>query len=572
MNLTHQLRYLGTPALLVLLWGCNQLPNVNVPSVSSRPSLQIKLLFGSALKDFCGAAQQKLKQQPLQLSDGTPVQITCDIRGTGDVVTEVVTLAQQLRSNSIKADDPRFPTLISTDGEIYLTQLNYQINQLFPGQNYIPDVTEAPLLVNSPMVLMVPENLANPIGKITNAPYRALVNANTFKDLDSSASPQAINFVQTAPNRSNSGLQTLVAQFVEVSGKRPEQLTVEDVRKYQNDVAKIHKKVTRYGTSTGSLAKAMATNGSFWAALGSVYESSVIEANANLQPGQTKFKAVYPKSTFSSNMRAVLPKAPWLSAQEKEAGEKVIEFLRSQEMQQVAAELGLRPGVPGVSGSRFTPAFGVEPQPNYDSLRSPRPEVVEAMIKSWVEVAKKPSLVVAVIDSSGSMQGNKMPTVQAALQNYINALAPKDRMALIDFDSVVRPPILIDGSPEGKSKGLGFVAGLKIDGGTKLYDATLEARNWLRQNLRQGAINAVIVLTDGEDSGSRISLDRLAQELQKSGFNSDERIAFFTIGFGNDGEFNASALQKIAQLNGGYYSKGDPQTIAQVMSNLQTEF
>jgi Ca-activated chloride channel family protein len=571
MSLTRQLRYLGMPALLVLLWGCNQLPKVPGAS-STQPPVKIKLLFGSALKEFCGAAQQKLQQQPLQLSDGTPVQITCDIRGTGDVVTEVVTLAQQLRSNTIKADDPRFPTLISTDGEIYLTQLGYQINQLFPGQNYIPDVTEAPILVNSPMVLMVPENLAAPIQKIANAPYRALVNASTFKDLDSSAPPQAINFVQTAPNRSNSGLQTLVAQFVEVSGKRPEQLTLEDVRKYQNDVAKIHKKVTRYGTSTGSLAKAMATNGPFWAALGSVYESSVIEANANLPPGQTKFKAVYPKSTFSSNMRVVLPKAPWVSAQEKEAGEKVIEFLRSQEMQQVAADLGLRPGVPGVSGSKFSPSFGVEPQPNYDSLRSPRPEVVEAMIKAWVEVAKKPSLVVAVIDSSGSMAGNKMPTVQAALQNYINALAPKDRMALIDFDDKIRPPVLIDGSPEGKSKGQAFVANLQVGGGTRLYDATLEARNWLRQNLRQGAINAVIVLTDGEDSGSRISLDQLAKELQKSGFNSDERIAFFTIGFGNEGEFNASALQKIAQLNGGYYSKGDPQTIGQVMANLQTEF
>jgi Ca-activated chloride channel family protein len=161
MSLTRQLRYLGMPALLVLLWGCNQLPKVPGAS-STQPPVKIKLLFGSALKEFCGAAQQKLQQQPLQLSDGTPVQITCDIRGTGDVVTEVVTLAQQLRSNTIKADDPRFPTLISTDGEIYLTQLGYQINQLFPGQNYIPDVTEAPILVNSPMVLMVPENLAAP--------------------------------------------------------------------------------------------------------------------------------------------------------------------------------------------------------------------------------------------------------------------------------------------------------------------------------------------------------------------------------------------------------------------------
>lgn len=569
MNLTRQLSKLCLATTVVLLWGCDQLPNRN----SSGASINIKLLFGSALEDFCTKAQQKISQQPIRLQDGRNITITCDVRGTGDVVTEVLTLAQQLKSGAITGEDPRFPTLISTDGEIYLTQLAYQVNQLFPGQGYIPDVTEAPLLVNSPMVLMVPENLAAPILKIANAPYRALVNANNFKDLDSSAPPQAINFVQAAPNRSNSGLQTLVTQFVEVSGKRPEQLTVADVKQYQNQVAKIHSKVTRYGVSTNSLAKAMAQNGPFWASLGSVYESSVIEANSNLPPGQTKFKAVYPRSTFSSNMRAVLPNAPWISPQEKEAGEKVIEFLRSPEMQQIAGELGLRPGVPGTPpGVKFSPAFGLEAQPNYDSLRSPPPEVVDAMIKSWIEVAKKPSLVVAVIDTSGSMAGNKLPTVQAALQNYVNALAPKDKLALIDFDSEIRPPVVIDGSQAGKNKGLAFIASLKVGGGTKLYDSTLEARNWLRQNLRPGAINAVVVLTDGEDSGSRVSLDRLAKELQKTGFSSDERIAFFTIGFGNEGEFNASALQKIAQLNGGYYSKGDPQTIAQVMANLQTEF
>ncbi|MCA1904144.1 MAG: VWA domain-containing protein [Cyanobacteria bacterium KgW148] len=568
--MSRQLSKVVVGATVVLLWGCNQLPQIG--NNQAAPSLKIKLLFGSALKEFCTQAEQKISQQPIKLNDGTPIGIICDVRGTGDVVNETIALAQQLKSGTIKAEDPRFPTLISTDGEIYLTQLDYEINRLFPGQKYIPDVTEAPLLASSPMVLMVPENLAAPIQKIANAPYRALVNAKTFKDLDPSAPAQAINFVHTAPNRSNSGLQTLVTQFVEVSGKRPEQLTVADVKQYQNQVAKIQSKVTRYGISTGSLARAMAQNGPFWASLGSVYESSVIEANSNLQPGQTRFKAVYPKSTFSSNMRAILPNAPWVSSAEKEAGEKVIEFLRSPEIQQMASELGLRPGVPGISGSRFSPEFGVDSQPNYDSLRSPRPEVVDAMIKSWVEVVKKPSLVVAVIDSSGSMSGNKLPTVQAALQNYVNSLGPKDKLALIDFDSEVRPPVLIDGSAQGKNKGLEFIAGLKANGGTRLYDATLEARNWLRQNLRPNAINAVIVLTDGEDSGSRVSLDRLSQELQKSGFTSDERIAFFTIGFGNDGEFNAAALQKIAQLNGGYYSKGDPQTIAQVMANLQTEF
>ena len=113
---------------------------------------------------------------------------------------------------------------------------------------------------------------------------------------------------------------------------------------------------------------------------------------------------------------------------------------------------------------------------------------------------------------------------------------------------------------------------MRAEGGTRLYDSALAARNWLTQSLRSDGINAVLILTDGEDSGSNISLEQLGTELQKTGFSSDARIAFFTIGYGNAGEFNPEALQQIANLNGGYYKEGNPQTIAQVMADLQVEF
>jgi Ca-activated chloride channel family protein len=194
------------------------------------------------------------------------------------------------------------------------------------------------------------------------------------------------------------------------------------------------------------------------------------------------------------------------------------------------------------------------------------------MLKSWIEVTKKPSQVVIVVDSSGSMQGDKLPAVQSTLSNYINNLGPKEKVVLIDFDTQIRPPVLADGTPEGKNKGLAFISSLQAEGGTRLYDSALEGRNWLQKNLRPEAINAVIILTDGEDSGSQISLDQLKQDLAKSNFGSDQRIAFFTIGYGQAGEFNPDILQQIADLNGGYYRQGEPGTISTVLSNLQLEF
>lgn len=536
------------------------------------PGFEVKMLVGSALEDFCNQSAQQLNQQRPKLDNGKEFHLTCVAQGSGDVVNSLVEHATQFKAGTLPADAPEFPSLISVDGEIYHSLLLARMEQLFPGQNYIPAITDAPLLVSSPMVFMTPVDLAPGLQKATDL-FKVLGTAKTHQDIDSSSPPVTIHYVQTAPTRSNSGLQTLVAQYASVSGKRPEQLTTADVAQFTPAVTAIQQKVTRYGISTNSLAQAMVQNGAFWASVGSVYESSVIAANSGLQPGQTRYQAVYPKATFSSNMRAILPNAPWVSADEKAAAEQVIEFLRSPTTQQVATNLGLRPGTPGVAlGPKFTAEFGVNPQATYDSYRPPQPAVTEAMLQSWQNTAKKPSQVILVVDSSGSMEGDKLPAVQATLQTYINNLTSKERVALIDFDTSIRPPVVIDGTPEGRTQGIAFVSSLFAEGGTSLYDASLEARNWLQQNLRSDAINAVIVLTDGEDSGSVTSFEQMQSDLKSSGIESDARISFFTVGYGNEGEFNPTVLQQMAEVTGGYYSKGDPATIAKVMDNLQLEF
>ena len=540
-------------------------------SQSNLPGFEVKLLVGSALGDFCNQAAEKFNQQQPKVNNEA-FHLVCEAEGSGDVVTKLTGLAEQLKTGTLSADAPEFPTLVSVDGEIYQSLLIDRMNQIFPGQNYIPAITDSPLLANSPVVFMAPADLAAGLRKQPDL-FKQLVTAKTHRDLDAASQPLTIHYVQTAPSRSNSGLETLVAQYASVSGKRPEQMTLADVKQYTPQVKAIQQKVTRYGVSTNSLANAMVKNGPFWASVGSVYEASVIQANASLQPGQPRYEAIYPKSTFSSNMRAILPTAPWVSDREKAAAEQVIAFLQSPDAQQIATTLGLRPGTAGVAlGAKFAPEFGVDPQAKYDSYRPPQPQVVQAMIEAWEQTAKKPSLVVLVVDSSGSMKGNKLPAVQTTLQTYISHLSPHDRVALIDFESEIREPVLIDGSPSGRERGLAFINSLEAEGGTALYDSSLYARNWLQKNLRTEAINAVLVLTDGEDSGSKETLEQLKTELSTSNFESDQRISFFTVGYGSEGEFNPSALEQIAQPTGGYYVKGDPESIARVMDNLQLEF
>ncbi len=555
---------------LLLINSCTQTTTtVDTPTNSG---VEIKLLFGSALGEFCKQAAIEFNQQKPKLDNGQDFYISCEVKGSGDVVADVLSRTQRFKSGSLTDTSPELPALISVDGEIYQSQLIYQMDRLNPGLNYIPAIADSPLVANSPMVFMTTAEVAKGLNKL-DKPFKTFVNAKVLKDISPSAGAIPFTYVQTAPTRSNSGLQSLVTQYAEVSGKRPEQLTIADLQTYQSQIKQIQSKVTRYGVSTNTLAKAMVTNGQFWAAIGSVYESSVITANSHLQTGQTRFQAVYPKSTFSSNMRLIVPNTPWMDANKKAAVQKVVTYLQSNEAQLIVADLGLRPGTPGVAlGNKFTPEFGVDPQAKYDSYRPPQPQVVEAMVKNWQEQVKKPSLVLVIIDTSGSMKGERIAAMQSTLLAYVNSLNPKDKIAMMEFNSVINQPVLIEGTPEGKAIGAQFVGSLRADGATHLYDAILSGRNWLQQNIRKDAINAVLVLTDGADNKSNIRLEELLPELKKTGFGNDNPISIFTVGYGDESEFSPEALKQVAKENAGYYIKGEPETIARLMADIQVEF
>ena len=473
---TILLTFLST---LLFLSSCDNGLNQSNSSNSNLKGLEVKFLVGSDLAEFCQQAAIKLNQTNPKNKNRPSFYLTCEAKGSGDVVKDILTLAKQLQTGDITANASDFPTLLSVDGEIYQSQLVYQMDKLFPGQNYIPSVTDSPLIAYSPMVFMTTTDLAKGLEKSNNL-YTTLAKTENHQQLDNNAPPIPITYVHTAPTRSNSGLQTLVAQFASVANKKPEDLTKADILKYQQEVKQIQSKITRYGKSTGNLARSMVENGVFWASVGSVYESLVISANSRAGKSQTQYKAVYPQATFSSNIRAILPNAPWISTAEKEAATQVIEFMRQPEIQQIATNLGLRPGVPGVAlENKFSPQFGVNPQPIYESYRPPQPEVVEAMLQSWQTYAKKASQIAIVIDTSGSMQGTKIAAIKSALLNYIQNLGTKEKIALISFNSQIGLPVIIEGTQDGKNQGIKFIGSLKAQGGTRLYDSSLYASDCL---------------------------------------------------------------------------------------------
>jgi Ca-activated chloride channel family protein len=144
-------------------------------------------------------------------------------------------------------------------------------------------------------------------------------------------------------------------------------------------------------------------------------------------------------------------------------------------------------------------------------------------------------------------------------------------VGLIDFDSTVRPPVVLRGGPGGAAGSGNWIAQLAAGGGTRLHDAVLAGRDWLRRTRKPGEILAVVVLTDGLDSGSGLSLDALKEQLRSSGFEGDERIGVFTLGYGG-GDYDARALRQIAEANGGEFVEGTVDSIRRRMEALQLAF
>jgi Ca-activated chloride channel family protein len=145
-------------------------------------------------------------------------------------------------------------------------------------------------------------------------------------------------------------------------------------------------------------------------------------------------------------------------------------------------------------------------------------------------------------------------------------------VGLFDFDSEVRAPVVVRGGSADAAQANAFLSGLRADGGTRLYDAVETGRNWLRTTRQPGEILAVVVLTDGVDSGSALSLQALKTDLGGSGLGGDERIGVFTIGYGSSGSYNAQVLRGIAESNGGVFVEGTPDSILKRMEQLQLSF
>jgi len=163
-------------------------------------------------------------------------------------------------------------------------------------------------------------------------------------------------------------------------------------------------------------------------------------------------------------------------------------------------------------------------------------------------VAGRTRSISLAIDSSGSMDGEKIEQARAAAQGLVRQLRPADQISITSFSdsaTVQLPMTKVGNSREIESA----IKAISVRGLTAMYDGLEAAAKQARKATQQpGSVNRVLLLTDGNPTVGRTDgreFVSLAQGMRESG------ITITAVGIGTD--YNESLLQKIAEAGGGLW-------------------
>ncbi|MEM3400004.1 MAG: VWA domain-containing protein [Candidatus Micrarchaeia archaeon] len=142
-----------------------------------------------------------------------------------------------------------------------------------------------------------------------------------------------------------------------------------------------------------------------------------------------------------------------------------------------------------------------------------------------------PKDFVFVIDTSGSMLGNKIENAKKALKYILRNLSEKDRFSIVAFSSYTQvfSKTLLFASEENISLGVDFVNSLEPSGSTNIYDA-LKKADTLIQGEENKRFGIIVLLTDGRDT-----VGHKHNEILRSIEGTHAKV--FTFGVGEDIDF-----------------------------------
>jgi Ca-activated chloride channel family protein len=167
------------------------------------------------------------------------------------------------------------------------------------------------------------------------------------------------------------------------------------------------------------------------------------------------------------------------------------------------------------------------------------------LLSPRAELSKEQTIprdLVLVLDTSGSMRGEKMEQARKALKYCLSNLGSKDRFALINFATTVNKykDGLLDSDKDQITQAKKWVDNLEATGGTAIDDA-LAAALALRTK-DEGRSFTIVFFTDGQPTIGETEPEKILKHVAAKN-TGNTRI--FTFGVGDD--VNATMLDQLAE-------------------------
>jgi len=132
-------------------------------------------------------------------------------------------------------------------------------------------------------------------------------------------------------------------------------------------------------------------------------------------------------------------------------------------------------------------------------------------LRRFEQVADLPMHAAILLDTSSSMVEELDEAERAALRFFSEVLTERDRAAVLTFADTPRVAVRFTPSVEVLAGGL---ADLEADGNTSLWDALAFALHYF-SGIR--GRRALVLISDGRDSGSRFSYEQILEYAQRTG-------------------------------------------------------
>lgn len=473
------------------------------------------------------------------------------------------------------------PTIFSPSVSHWLALVNYQTGrQIF-------DLADSPPTALAPVVMAIWEsrleaiksrNGGQPVG--WEDLMQVMDSPNGWADYGISGERTTVYYGHTDPYVSSTALSTLIAEFYastlyNAGSSDVRRLQMSNVRDeaVQNGVRQIESMVKHYSSRTTEFKEYIA-QGPTYLDFVALEENDLIYINQ----GKTQYQpperliALYPKEgTFWHEHPFSIPKADWVSEEQQAAAKVFTEYVRGEEVQRKVLESGFRPVNAAVPLSYpISTELGVDPNQPVNVLNVPDPDVIAAVQASW-QYVKKQGDIMLVVDTSGSMRGQKMDQARQAAARFLEAMPPQNQVGLMRFSS--EPQILFAPASVESSRGQinSGIEGLQVEGETALYDAIIAAIDAMQASSDDSGnrIRAIVVLSDGQDTSSQANLNAAVARIEsvRSGRNP---ILVIPVAYGSDADI--AALNSIARASATKVQSGDPSEILKVLEVISSYF